>query len=98
MAKARVKLNLQGLTDQELVQRTRTVVTQSTAHPAAASSPITLAQLTTRADLVEAKEAEIGLHNQHGLVLTSELATLRTSLLDGLSGFGGYIDIVAAGD
>ncbi len=98
MAKARVKLNLQGLTDQELVQRTRTVVTQSTGVPVAAGSPVPLAELTTRADKLEAKQGEIDTHNQQGLVLTSQLATLRTSLFDGLSGFGGYIDIVAAGD
>ena len=98
MAKAKVKLNLQGLTDRELVQKTRTVVTQSTGNPAATGSPVTLVQLTTAADGLEAKLGEAEAHDRARLVLTSQVATLRTALFDGMTGYGGFVDIKAAGD
>ena len=98
MAKAKVKLDLRGLTNAELIQKTRTVISQSTGNAVATGSPVTLAQLGTGADELETKQGEADANHQTGLTLTSQVGTKRTGLLDLLTGFGGYVDIKAAGD
>ena len=98
MAKAKVKVDLRGLTVTELIQKSRSIVTQSTGNAVATGSPVTLAQLTTQTDLLDAKAQAWEVNHQAGLVLTTEQGGLKSGLIELLTQFGAFVEIKANGD
>lgn len=92
MAKAKVKLELKGLTNPEAILKSRTIATASTGKPLATGGPATPAQINTAAGNLEAKGEEIRLHDLAGKALTGQQSTLRGTL-DGLvTDFAGHIE------
>ena len=98
MAKAKVNVDLRGLTVTELIQKSRSIVTQSTGNAVATGSPVTLAQLTTQTDLLDAKAQAWEVNHQAGLVLTTEQGGLKSGLIELLTQFGAFVEIKANGD
>jgi hypothetical protein len=98
MAKAKVKLDLKSLTITQLIQKVRTVVTQSTGNSMVTGSPVAVAQLTTATDNLDAKAQAVEVNRQAGQTLTTEQGNVR-GVLEGLfTQFGGYVEIKANGD
>lgn len=96
MAKAKFKLELKDLTNPQLIQKSRSIVTQSTGKPLATTA--VLNAITTATDALDNKGQEIEAHNQQGKALTDQQTALRTALGGLLDGLGTTVEKGSDGD